>query len=364
MSEDKDPDSKTEEPTEKKLQDAFEKGDVPISRELPVLASLAGILIFVTLLLPARTHDLVAALVHFIDDPSGWRLDTADDAASLLSVIGRISLTFVAPIAALLMFLGIVASAAQNAPRVVLSRIAPKFSRLSPIDGFRRIFGPRGWTEFGKSIFKIAAVGLATWVVIASKKYTIMNAMFVDVVLLPGNLLSIMASVLATIVIAALMVASADLAWSRILWRRDHRMSHQEIKEEMRQMEGDRLMKARLRSIRLDRSRKRMLTAVPQATMVIVNPTHYAVALRYVRSEGGAPTVIAKGVDLIALRIRAIAEESGVPIIEDKSLARSLYAAVNVDSVIPPEFYRAVAQIVHLIQQKLHPSSQLSKRPA
>ena len=144
----------------------------------------------------------------------------------------------------------------------------------------------------------------------------------------------------------------ADLAWSRILWRRDHRMSKQEVKEELRQAEGDRMIKARLRSLRLDRSRKRMLSAVPRATMVVVNPTHYAVALRYVRAEGGAPIVVAKGADFIALKIRSIAEDHAIPVVEDKPLARSLYAAVDVDRPIPAEFYRAVAEIVHLIQQR------------
>jgi flagellar biosynthesis protein FlhB len=120
----------------------------------------------------------------------------------------------------------------------------------------------------------------------------------------------------------------------------------------LRQTEGDRLMKSRLRSLRLDRSRKRMLASVPRATLVIVNPTHYAVALRYIRAEGGAPIVLAKGVDLIALKIRELAEEAGVPIVEDRPLARSLYDSVSVDSAIPPEFYRAVAGLVHLIQQR------------
>ena len=133
---------------------------------------------------------------------------------------------------------------------------------------------------------------------------------------------------------------------------RDHRMSRHEIKEEIRQMEGDRLLKGRLRSIRLDRSRRRMLAGVPKATMVIVNPTHYAVALRYVRSEGGVPMVVAKGQDLIALKIREIAEQNDIPLIEDKALARSLYDVVSVDSMIPPEFYRTIAEIIHLIQTK------------
>ena len=129
-------------------------------------------------------------------------------------------------------------------------------------------------------------------------------------------------------------------------------MSKQELKEELRQAEGDRMVKARLRSLRLDRSRKRMLSAVPRATMVVVNPTHYAVAMRYVRAEGGAPMVIAKGADFIALKIRSIAEEHEIPVVEDRPLARSLYAAVDVDRPIPAEFYRAVAEIVHLIQQR------------
>ena len=149
-----------------------------------------------------------------------------------------------------------------------------------------------------------------------------------------------------------LVIAGADLAWTRIHWRRDQRMSRHEVKEEVKQAEGDRMMKARLRSLRLDRSRRNMLKAVPKATMVVVNPTHYAVAMRYVRAEGGAPIVLAKGVDLIALKIREIAVENDIPIIEDKPLARSLYDAVAVDAVIPPEFYRAVAEIVHLIQSK------------
>jgi flagellar biosynthetic protein FlhB len=130
----------------------------------------------------------------------------------------------------------------------------------------------------------------------------------------------------------------------------------------MRQAEGDRFMKARFRSLRLARMRKRMLKAVPRATMVVVNPTHYAVAMRYVRSEGGAPLVLAKGVDLIALKIREIALEHNIPIIEDKPLARSLYDAVAVDAAIPPEFYRAVAEIVHMIQEKRNSWSSTRRR--
>ena len=169
---------------------------------------------------------------------------------------------------------------------------------------------------------------------------------------LPERILALAVRTIAAVLVATLAVASADLVWSRLLWRRDNRMSKHEVKEELKQAEGDRMIKARLRSLRLDRSRKRMLSAVPRATMIVANPTHYAIAMRYVRSEGGAPTVLAKGVDLIALKICAIAEAHDIPVVEDKPLARSLYAAVEVERPIPAEFYRAVAEIVHLIQQR------------
>jgi flagellar biosynthetic protein FlhB len=179
-----------------------------------------------------------------------------------------------------------------------------------------------------------------------------MDAMFVDVAALPGRLMSLTVGATSAITLAVLVIAGADLTWTRIHWRRDQRMSRHEVKEELRQAEGDRMMKARLRSIRLDRTRRNMMKNVPKATMVIVNPTHYAVAMRYARAEGGAPTVLAKGVDLLALKIREIAFENDIPVIEDRALARSLYEAVAIDAVIPPEFYRAVAEIVRLIQSK------------
>jgi flagellar biosynthetic protein FlhB len=138
----------------------------------------------------------------------------------------------------------------------------------------------------------------------------------------------------------------ADLVWSRLFWQRELRMTRQEVKDEHKQSEGDPILKARMRSLARDRSRRRMIAAVPRATLVIANPTHFAVALRYVREEGGAPLVVAKGQDLVALKIRHVAEENGIPVIEDKLLARSLYESVQVDKIIPSQFYKAVAEII------------------
>ena len=352
MSDESDSDSKTEEATEKKIHDAIERGNVPVSREVSILASLAAILIALVFVIPPRAEVFVGALMRLLDDASGWRLERSNDVLALAEAVGLAAIEFAAPVVALLMVAGVVASVAQNPPRIVPDRIMPDLSRLSPGAGFSRIFGLRGWTEFLKSLLKIAAVGCIAGLILSSRRVLLETSMFDDVADLPQRALQLCLDVVAAVLVATLAVASADLAWARIHWRRDQRMSRQELKEEVKQTEGDRMMKARLRSIRLDRSRKRMLAAVPRATMVVANPTHYAVAMRYVRAEGGAPIVLAKGVDLIALKIREIAEQHEVPIVEDRPLARALYDAVSVDAAIPPEFYRAVAELVHLIQEK------------
>ncbi len=352
MSDDQDPDSKTEEATEKKLHDAVERGVVPVSREVSILASLAAILIILVFVLPPRAEQFVATLIHFLDDPAGWRLERASDVVALGEVVVLAAANFLAPTVVLLMVFGVVASVAQNPPRIVPDRIMPDLDRISLSAGVSRVFGLRGWTEFLKNMVKIVAVAVVVAAILGAQRYALATAMFLDVADLPQRIVRFCVDVVAAVLVATLVVASADLVWARIHWRRDQRMSRFELKEELKQTEGDRLMKARLRSLRLDRSRKRMLSAVPKATMVVVNPTHYAVAMRYVRAEGGAPMVLAKGADLVALRIREIAEQNSIPIVEDKPLARALYGAVAVDAAIPPEFYRAVAEIVHLIQEK------------
>ncbi|WP_158815844.1 EscU/YscU/HrcU family type III secretion system export apparatus switch protein [Methylocapsa sp. S129] len=352
MSEETDKESQTENATEKKLNDSMERGDVPMSREVALVTSLACILVSMIFLLRDGAQRLVAALVLFLDDSGQLRLERVDDVMALYKMLVSDALSFLAPIIALLIVGGVVASMAQNAPRFVLERIQPDLGRLSLIKGFSRTFGLKGLTEFLKSILKLGAVGAIVAMVLSGERVSLVNAMYMDIGDLPELILGDAIRLLAAVVVATLVIAAADVVWSRIHWRRDHRMSRHEIKEEIRQTEGDRMLKARLRSIRLDRSRRRMLAGVPKATMVIVNPTHYAVALRYVRSEGGVPMVVAKGQDLIALKIREIAEQNDIPLIEDKALARSLYEVVSVDSMIPAEFYRTIAEVIHLIQTK------------
>jgi flagellar biosynthetic protein FlhB len=208
------------------------------------------------------------------------------------------------------------------------------------------LFSIRAQVEFLKAAFKLAVVGFIGFILLRSARDDVLLAMFMEPGGVPELARSMVMKLLSAMVVAIIVLAAADLVWSRVFWQRDLRMTRQEVKDEVKQAEGDPILKGKLRSLARDRSRKRMMAAVPRATLVIANPTHFAVALRYVREEGGAPMVIAKGQDLLALKIREVAESHDIPVIEDKLLARSLYQAVEVDKLIPPEFYKAVAEII------------------
>jgi flagellar biosynthesis protein FlhB len=350
LADDASDETKSEEPTEKRIADALDQGNIPVSRDASLLASLAALLVAQTLLLPRTTPELAGALVHFIDDPAGWRLSREGDVMELASLVVQAMASFVGPVVLLMMTFGLVVNFAQNPPRFVSDRIMPDWERISVRAALTRMFGPKGLTEFGKNCLKLLAVGVAVALVVSAQRGLILDAIFADPADLPQRLLWLCVKVTSAVTLCMLALASADLVWTRIHWRRDLRMSRHDLKEEMRQAEGDRMIKARFRSLRLSLMRRRMMKAVPRATMVVVNPTHYAVAMRYVRGEGPAPLVLAKGVDLVALKIREIAEQHDIPIIEDKPLARSLHDAVQVDKHIPAEFYRAVAEIIHMVQ--------------
>jgi len=303
-------------------------------------------------LFPPGARHLGEALSRLLDDPSAWRLATARDLLWLISPITLAVAQLLAPILAVVSSLGIAASIAQNGFQLAPDRIAPDLSRISLARGITRVFSARGLIDFLKNTAKFLIIVGFTVGIFSAQKGELLSAMFFDPSGISDRTSALAARLISGALAAMLVIAGADLVWVRIRWRRDQRMTKQELKEEIRQSEGDMFLKSRLRSLRLQRSRKRMLSAVPRATMVIANPTHYAVALRYVRSEGGAPIVLAKGMNLIALKIRELAEAHAIPVIENRPLARSLYEATAVEHAIPPEFYRAVAEIVHLLQEK------------
>jgi flagellar biosynthetic protein FlhB len=344
-----DKDSKTEEATEKKIRDSVEKGNVPFSREAAMLASLLGMVVIASFFLASNVGRLNFSLTRLIDNAAGWPLQNAGDAAQLLKAVGMETLRLLLPIVVILTVAGILSSLLQNSPRLVLDRIQPKLSRLSIRNGWSRTFGAKGQVEFLKSFVKLVAVCVLGFLLLRAAQYEVLNAMSMEPSALPALILHIGTRLVVSVAVATIVLVAADLVWSRIFWARDLRMTRQEVKDEMKQVEGDPIVKSRLRSLARDRARKRMISAVPRATFVVANPTHFAVALRYVKEETSAPMVIAKGQDLIALKIREVAAAHSIPIIEDKLLARSLYKAVEVDRMIPPEFYKAVAEIVFFL---------------
>jgi len=346
MSEAPDKESKTEEPTEKKMSDALERGNVPYSREAATLASLLGILIVTGFFLVRGVAHLNGTLLRLLDNPGGWSLEGHADASRLFQAVGLEAARLLLPVAIVLAAAGILSAVVQNPPRLVLERILPDPSRLSLSKGWKRIFGGHGRIEFLKGVFKLGAVSLLGLMALRSANNDVVNALFMEPAALPALILDMATRVIATVAVATVVLVAADIVWSRVSWQRELRMTRQEVKDEMKQADGDPIVKARLRSLARDRLRKRMIAAVPRATLVVANPTHFAVALRYVREEGGAPLVVAKGQDLVALRIREIAAEHGVMVVPDPPLARAIHGTVEIGQMIPEELFQAVAELL------------------
>lgn len=351
MAEDQDQESKTEDPTEKRVADAIEKGNIPVARDVTLFGSIAGLLGALLLLTGWAAGQLMTSLKTALGAAGTVRIGDREAAASYLtSMLAEISLPLL-PVLALVAAGSIVASLMQNAPSMASDRIAPKLSRISLFSGWSRLFGKAGMAEFAKSTVKILGVAAILWFLFKRDLPQFVSALAAEPGALPRQLLDMASSVTLPLLGFALLLAIGDLVWSRFSWRRGLRMTHQELKEEMKEAEGDPHIKARIRSIGRQRASRRMLEKLPTASMVITNPTHYAVALRYARDEGGAPIVVAKGADHLALKIREIATGHDVPLVENKPLARGLYDQVEVGAQIPPEFYRAVAEIIHFLNK-------------
>jgi flagellar biosynthesis protein FlhB len=357
LADDQDKDSKTEEATSKRLNDAMGDGNIPISREASNFSYLLAALLVIAILGPTFAGHLSELLARILGSVGSIRIENGADLALLFDVVGRDAALVTAPIILAFTAAGVLASALQHPPTLIFKRVMPDLSRLSPSNGFKRLFSTSGSVEFLKTTLRLFIVAGASISVLTYLWGDFVNGVWAD----PAAILSLSQRSLALLIVSLTLLSFAllvfDLPVTRILWRRSLRMARQEIKDEHKQLEGDPHIKARRLSIARTRARKRMMSAVPRATLVIANPTHFAVALRYVRSEGGAPRVVAKGQDIIALTIRRIAEENDIPVIEDKALARSLYAKVEVDQMIPVEFYKAIAQILLRLQARRNPAS-------
>ncbi len=356
MADKPDKDSKTELATEKKILDARQKGNIPVSREAANLAYLAASIVVFGVMFQYAGTRIASDLALLLQEAGTAKIDNEADAILFLRVVGSEVFAAIGPILAAFLIAGVGASVLQNAPLPVLSRIAPDFSRISLSKGFQRLFSLMGLMEMAKTLFRFLAFVACGFMLMSIVRIEFENAVLVDPI--ASLLLTRKATlaVLMSLIGVSVVMLVLDLPMAYGFWRRELRMTRQEVKDEHKESEGDPHVKGRRRSMAQKMSRKRNLAAVAKATVVIANPTHFSVALKYAREEGGAPKVVAKGQDLIALEIRRIATANSIPIIEDKALARSLYAKVEVDQMIPIEFYRVVAEILIRLQARRKPS--------
>ena len=351
MAEQNDASTKTEEATPRKLEEARKRGEVAKSMDVPAFASLAAAAGFIFIAGGWMARSLAEQLQPYVAHPDAFDL-TGDGGVALLHSTAMAA----APLAIGVMFAAALAGVAGNLVQhgflFTADRLKPDPSRLSPAEGFKRIFGVDGLVMFLRSFLKIGFVGAVAWIVIRPH----MGEFQLAVGMGPAAMLVLSGEMLKALFIGVLALlgvgAGADWFWQRQRFLQRMRMTKEEMKEDFRQSEGDPHVRARLRQIRYERARRRMMQNVPKATVVVMNPTHYAIALRYEAGDTPAPLCVAKGVDDVALRIREVAEAHNVTVVEDPPLARALYATVEVDEAIPREHYEAVAKVIGFVMQQ------------
>lgn len=345
-----DAEDKTEEPTDRKLSQARDEGSIPTSQEVKIWAGLVGALVIVSMFAPYMARDIMHLLMPFIEHPHAFPMEQPDLGRILSQVTVDIIKLLLLPMS-MLMVLALVAAMAQSGLMFLPKKLAPDFSKLSPAKGLKRIFSGRNLVEFLKSLFKVAAIGIVVFMVLRSHMSEFAGLAALDLEAILDYLRHQVMGMVLVVVLMVFALAAADWFYQRWAFTQQMRMTKQEIKDEHKQTEGDPMIKGRLRSLRMQRARQRMMAAVPTASVVVTNPTHYAVALHYDVEAMGAPTLVAKGVDLVAKRIRELATEHEVPIVENPPLARALYATVELDQEIPPEHYKAVAEVIGYVMK-------------
>jgi flagellar biosynthetic protein FlhB len=349
MAEDNDPESQTEDPTQKRLDDALERGDVAKSQEVNTWFMIAGGTLVVSTFSGSVGGGLLTPMRNLL--ANSWMIKT--DGRNLLVLMQQIEFAVLAAIGIPLLML-ILAAIAGNMlqHRLVWSAesLKPKFSKLSPAAGFTRIFGKQAAANFLKGLGKLIVVGVVMTMVLWPERHRMEAMVRLDPAAMLGASTSLTIHLLGAVVAALAVIAIGDYFFQYRSWFQRQKMSLQEIKEEFKQSEGDPHIKGKLRQLRQQRSKKRMMAAVPKAAVVITNPTHYSIALSYERGMS-APICVAKGVDNLAFKIREIARAHDIPIVENVPLARALYATVDIDQEIPTEHYHAVAEVIGYVMR-------------
>jgi flagellar biosynthesis protein FlhB len=343
------PNEKTEKPTAKRKKEARKKGQVAKSTDLNAALVLVGGLVAVSFMGPAVVSGVSNSMRSAFGQIS--RPDSITSAAGLNGLFHsalHTLLTTAAPIAGICAALGLLANVAQVGFKPSAKALKPDFKRLNPATGFKNTFGPRIGVETAKAIAKISVVGA----VVAMALIPDLTNLGASIGTPPGDLGRLIASGVMGIAIRAvaafLLIGILDYAWQKRRHSKQLKMTKQEVREEGKQYTSPPEVRAAMRRRQMQAARARMMAAVPQADVVVTNPTHYAVALAYDGSKP-APIVVAKGKDLVALQIRRIATENNVPIVPDPPLARSLHASVELGQMIPAELYAAVAQVLAFV---------------
>ncbi|MCJ8140555.1 EscU/YscU/HrcU family type III secretion system export apparatus switch protein [Falsirhodobacter halotolerans] len=337
---------KPHDPTPERLRKAREEGDIPKSPDLTWAAACGGFVLAALVAGPGAMRGAGDAAMVLIDQAPALSRLMMDSASAPLAGILRQMLVALWPFFALPLLGALAALALQRGLRPVPSKLKLKSSRISPLSNAKQKFGPDGMFEFGKSFIKMMLIGTILVWFLMGRATELLATLYLDPGVGIAVILRLVVVFLAIVLGLSLMIGGADYGWQRLSHTRRNRMSRQDVLDEHKASEGDPHMKHQRRQRGMAIAMNRMLADVPKADVVIVNPTHYAVALAWDRAAGGAPVCVAKGVDEIAARIRKAAAEAGVPIHSDPPTARTLHASVEIGAQIHPDHYRAVAAAI------------------
>ncbi len=347
---DEDDASKTEEPTDRKLGKAREKGQVSQSQEVKNWAALLGISLGMLMLIPGVMRGVAGVTRRFIESPEDIQFNF-EQIRLIIANLGLEIAIILGPLIGLMVLLALANSLAQVGLIWSTEKLKPDFSKLNLFKGAKKLFSPNSLVEFAKSIVKLIVVSAVGLGAVMPSLSDITTFPTMDIIISLDRLYRV-ALILITATFAVMtVVAVLDWFWQKYSFTKSMRMTKQEIKDEQKSTDGDPQIKARIRKIRVERFQQRMMASVPEADVVITNPTHFAVALKYKMDDMTAPKVVAKGVDFLAHKIKSVAEENDVTIVENPLLARALYAAVEVDEEIPAEHYKAVAEIIGYVMR-------------
>lgn len=349
MSENQDESQKTEEPTPRKLEEARKKGQVSTSKEVNSFAILlgAGAVVMAS---PWLIQPGLEAFRGLIEVATSVTVDRGAVQSVFIDLLLAALLT-AGPVFALLMFIAVAANIAQSGFIFSADPLKFELNRISPISGFKRLFSLKSVVELLKGVFKMVLVAAVVWWILVPEMARLESLLRMDVAELLGLVLVLITRLMIAVLALLAAIALIDYLYQRYEFMKQMRMTLQEVKDEFKQSDGDPQVRARLRQIRAERARQRMMQAVPTADVVVTNPTHFAVAMKYDESTMAAPRVVAKGADEVAFRIRELAGEHEIPLVENPPLARALFDTVEIDQEVPPEHYKAVAEVIGYVMR-------------